>query len=204
MLLAGIDYSLTSPAVCLFDGEIGEWSVDRCEFHFLSKTKKYSEIDEFVKPKNKRGYRVRVTGSPYPAEYEGGNENDCGRYDFLSAWVLSLVHECSGVALEDYAFAAKGRVFHIAENGGILKWKLWEECVPCVLVEPTVVKKFGAGKGNSTKPDMHAAFKKETGVDLWKKITPDKKDVGNPTSDMVDAYFICKWLHDFMREETPE
>ncbi len=204
MLLAGIDYSLVSPAVCLFRGEIGEWDVEKCEFHYLSKAKKYAEIDEYMKP---RKQTVRVAGHAYPTEYEGNNENDCGRYDALSDWVLGLVENCSGVALEDYAFAAKGRVFHIAENGGILKWKLYNLYIPCILVEPTVVKKFGAGYGGAKKLDMHEAFKKETGVDLWKKITPGKKDVGNPTTDMVDAYYICKWLHDFMledQEETPE
>ncbi len=196
MLLAGIDYSLTSPAVCLFDGEPDEWSVDRCEFHFFSKTKKYASIDEFMKPG-----KIRVKGHPYSTDHEGDNENDCGRYDALSDWVLGLVDKCSGVALEDYAFAATGKVFHIAENGGILKWKLWYSDIPCVLVEPTVVKKFGEGRGNAKKLDMHEAFKKETGIDLWKKITPNKKDVGNPTTDMVDAYYICKWLHAFLLDE---
>lgn len=198
MLLAGIDYSLVSPAVCLYRGKVGEWDVEKCEFHYVSKIKKYANISEYMRPRKKT---IRVVGHEYPTEYPEGNENDCGRYDALAEWVMDLVDECSGVALENYAFAAKGKVFHIAENTGILKHRLWQWSIPCVLVEPTVVKKFGAGKGNATKPDMHEAFKKETGIDLWKKVTPDKKDVGNPTTDMVDAYYICKWLHDFMMEE---
>jgi len=197
MLLAGIDYSLTCPAICLYCGEIGEWDIERCDFHYLTKIKKYAGINEYMKPRNRA---VRVVGHEYPTEYEGGNENDCGRYDALAEWAIGLVEECSGVALEDYAYGATGKVFHIAENGGILKHRLWKWSIPCLLVEPTVVKKFGTGRGNAKKLDMHEAFKKETGVDLWKKITPAKKDVGNPTSDMVDAYYICKWLHDFMLE----
>ena len=194
MLIAGIDYSLTCPAICRFDGKLGEWDIDKCDFHFLSSTAKYAGIDLLVKPRKKL---IPVTGYAYLTDYETTNQNDCERYDSIAEWAIDVLCGCDHVALENYAFAAKGKVFHIAENTGILKWKLWWEEIPCVLVEPTAVKKF-AVKGNATKTEMHEAFKKETGVDLWAKITPDKKDVGSPTSDMVDAYFICKWLHDLL------
>lgn len=196
MFIAGIDYSLTCPAICRFEGELGDWSIDGCDFHYLCRTAKYAKIDEYIKPDQEL---VGVTGYEYPAEYATTNENDCERYELISEWAYEVVQGCQGVALEGYAFAGKGKVFHIAENTGILKWKLWSEKMPCVLVEPTTVKKF-AVKGNATKPQMHEAFKKETGVDLWAQITPGKKDVGNPTSDMVDAYFICKWFHDLLAE----
>ena len=60
---------------------------------------------------------------------------------------------------------------------------------------PTEVKKFGSGKGNADKAMMHQAFVKETGIDLKTLMTPDKKDVTSPVSDVVDAYFICKKMH---------
>lgn len=183
MLLAGIDYSMTSPAICVFHGDIGKWHVGLCQFHFLSKVKKYAKLDDF-----------QVLGYEYP-DFSG--ENECKRYDFISDWAMEIVRNAKFVALEGYAYSATGRVFHIAENTGLLKWKIWQKHVePCLIVEPTVVKKFATGKGNASKPEMHEAFKRETGIDLWAKVTPGKKDVGNPTSDLVDAYYICKWLHD--------
>ncbi len=90
MLLAGIDYSLVSPAVCLYCGEIGEWDIEKCEFHFVSKTKKYAEITEYMHPRKKT---IRVVGHEYPTEYPEGNENDCGRYDALAEWVMDLGEE---------------------------------------------------------------------------------------------------------------
>ena len=97
------------------------------------------------------------------------------------------------VALEDYAYGAKGRVFHIAENTGILKYKLWQNSIPLDVVQPTKVKKFGTGKGNAGKPEMFQAFVEETGVDLRFHMNDTKKDIGNPISDIVDAYYICKY-----------
>ena len=46
------------------------------------------------------------------------------RYDKISNWALSLVHDCDLVFLEDYALGAKGKVFNLGENGGLLKWKI--------------------------------------------------------------------------------
>ena len=61
---------------------------------------------------------------------------------------------------------------------------------------PTTVKKYATGKGNSDKNAMHRSFRLETGVDLKEEITPRKAKVGNPVSDIVDSYYICKLLHE--------
>ena len=42
---------------------------------------------------------------------------------------------------------------------------------------------------------MYDAFVKETKVKLKEKISPKKKDIGNPVSDIVDSYYICKLLY---------
>ena len=111
------------------------------------------------------------------------------KYKFLANWALDTLMWHNGraqkVFLEDYAYGATGRVFHIAENGGILKYKLSEfqtETVP-----PTVIKKFATGKGNASKDDMLDAWKKEENTFQLPQET------GNPASDIIDAYFICKY-----------
>ena len=58
-----------------------------------------------------------------------------------------------------------------------------------------MVKKFGAGRGNAKKEEMHQAFVNETGVNLHSVLTPDTNSIKNPVSDIVDAYYICKYLH---------
>ena len=78
----------------------------------------------------------------------------------------------------------------------MLKYKIYNAGVPLEIIPPTVVKKFATGKGNADKDQMHQQFMRETGIDLKSKITPDKTKVSNPVSDIVDAYYICKHLHD--------
>ena len=150
MTTIGIDYSLTSPAVCLHLG--GEFTVINCKFFYLSSVKKSLKYNEVFK------------GSLYP-EYN----NALQRYNNISNWVSDIVSEydVTRVYIEDYAFAAVGRVFNIAENTGILKYRLWKDhgIIP-ETVPPTVIKKAATGKGNANKEAMQQAFVKETGINL--------------------------------------
>ena len=94
------------------------------------------------------------------------------------------------IGLEDYAMGAKGRVFAIGENTGILKYKLRGYSLSTY--PPTVVKKFATDKGNANKELMYETFTEETGVDL-KDFFPSKSEkIGNPISDIIDSYYICK------------
>ena len=123
------------------------------------------------------------------------NGHPCQRYENISNWVLNVlnVFTIDKVYLEDYSFGSKGRVFHIAENAGILKYKLWVSGRTTVDVPPTVVKKCATERGNATKEMMYEQFSKETKVDLMNLVTPDKTKLTNPVTDIVDAYYICKY-----------
>lgn len=100
------------------------------------------------------------------------------------------------MALEGYAYNATGRVFHLAENTGVLKYKLYQAGIPVEILEPTRVKKFFSERGNADKPKMYDAFLKETGVDLQQIITPNKTILGSPVTDIVDAFAICMLFWD--------
>ena len=100
------------------------------------------------------------------------------------------------IAIEGYSYGSKGKVFHIAENTGVLKYKIFQNGIPLEVIPPTTIKKFATGKGNADKVAMHKFFKTDTGIDLKNKITPDKGTVDNPVSDIVDSYYVCKYLHD--------
>jgi Holliday junction resolvasome RuvABC endonuclease subunit len=181
MSIAGIDYSLTCPAICIFTGKTRDkFTFDKCLFFFLTDVQKQAKT--FAK--NIVGERL----SSYTQE--------CERYDSISDWACDKVLGSQQVALEGYAYGAKGRVFHIAENTGILKYKLYQRGTPVEIIEPTRVKKFATGKGNAPKREMYDFFYAETKINLKEMITPDKKDITNPVGDIVDAYYICKCLHD--------
>jgi Holliday junction resolvasome RuvABC endonuclease subunit len=83
---------------------------------------------------------------------------------------------------------SKGKVFHIAENTAVLKYLLHESNIPIEIVPPTVLKKFATGSGRAKKEDMHIAFKEQTGIALT-----DRAKIGNPYSDLVDAYFLARY-----------
>lgn len=178
MIIAGIDYSLNGPAVCVFNGS-EYFAFERCNFYFLTNVKK-----------NATNFLKNIHGRLFD-DYE----EECERYDTISDWVMSLIIGCEQIALEDYAFSAQGRVIHIAENTGILRYKCYQNSIPIEVVSPSHVKKIATGKGNADKLQMYQAFFKETNIPLKDIISPNKKDIGNPVSDIIDSYYICKNLY---------
>ena len=117
------------------------------------------------------------------------------RYENIAKWVIDTIqfydyNAIPQINLEDYSFASKGRVFHIAENMGLLKYKLYREGWKYNLLAPSVIKKFATDKGNANKELMLGAFQEDTGVNL--EVLFDTKSK-SPISDVTDAYFICKY-----------
>jgi hypothetical protein len=189
----GIDYSLSSPGVCVNTSE-GEFRYEDCSFYFLTGTKKY---DNTFKDND-----VRYVGTGhklYTSEPE--------RYNNIADWAIDIIKSHikeyqikeklfywpgnPTIQIEDYSYGSTGRVFHIAENLGLLKYKLKMECDwDYTLLPPSVIKKFATDKGNANKELMLEAFEKDTGVNL--EVLFDTKSK-SPISDVADAYFICKY-----------
>jgi len=121
------------------------------------------------------------------------------RFSQISDWAFDIIKETfyshQKIFIEGYSFGSKGRgIFQIAENCGILKYRLQEFGVDYETLVPSVIKKSATGKGNADKDMMYEAFEKETKINL-KKIF-DTEKVGNPISDIVDSYFIQKVGYD--------
>jgi Holliday junction resolvasome RuvABC endonuclease subunit len=176
LIVAGIDYSMTSPALCVYNTETGEFSFDNCTFYFLTQSKKY-EIDT-----------ENIHGMLF--EYD----NEMQRYDIISSYFLDrlLENTVDKVYMEDYSMGSKGRVFHIAENTGVLKYRMWSFGMTFEAVPPTVIKKFATGKGNANKERMQEVFEEQNQVRLKKVFNMTEKQ-WNPSSDLIDAYYICKY-----------
>ena len=163
----GIDYSLSSPGVCVNTSE-GEFKYEDCTFYFLTNTKKY---DATFKDKS-----VKFIGSPHQPY-----TNEPERYSQIADWVVDIIKTHTKeyqikhgyfywpgdapIQIEDYSYGSTGRVFHIAENLGLLKYKLKMECGwDYTLLPPSVIKKHATGKGNANKELMLNAFEKDTGT----------------------------------------
>ena len=52
------------------------------------------------------------------------------------------------------------------------------------------------GKGNANKELMYESFLKETSRNLQEELVVKSEKIGNPTSDIVDSYYICKMMLD--------
>ena len=186
----GIDYSLSCPGICV-NTSVDEFRFEDCKFYYLTTKKKYAG--------SYKSKGVSFNGTehkPYSSESE--------RYENIADWVIDIINtyypkhmaskKIHTINLEDYSFASKGRVFHIAENMGLLKYKLKMECGwDYTLLPPSVIKKFATDKGNANKELMLEAFEKDTGTNLAQVFDTTSK---SPVSDVADAYFICKYTEE--------
>lgn len=176
--IVGIDYSMTSPSLCVFNSE--KFSYSKCKFYFLTDKKKLE-------------VRTKTIEGTLFDEYASQEE----RFDFISEWAMSILNKClpDAVYMEDYSFASTGRVFNIAENAGLLKHKMWISNQKFYTIPPTVIKKYATGKGNANKEIMETSFINETGINIKALLglTPSQ---WNPSSDIIDSYYICKYGHE--------
>ena len=179
--IAGIDYSLTSPAICVYKEEDGGYfDFDRCMFHYLFNSERQRQLATGSGLSN-------LKAEPYP-EWKTAEE----RHEKLASWAYRIVQGCDEVYLEGYAFAtaAQAGVRSIAENTGLLKHKMWKNKLPFKSYPPTVIKKFATDKGNANKELMLGAFQEDTGVNLGLLLDSSVK---SPITDIADASFICKY-----------
>ena len=171
--IVGIDYSLSSPAVCICTGD---FKFENCKFYFLTSVKKYDgDFD-----KGRYNGKIHL---PYTSPQQ--------RYDQISDWAISLIGDCNDfIFIEGYSFGSKGLVFNLAENMGTLKYKLYKLNKKFDMIVPGVVKKIATGKGNADKLKMFEQFKNDTGKDLIKLFEQSK--LNNPVTDIIDAFYVAK------------
>lgn len=177
LIISGIDFSINHPAICTHIGD--EWSIENCNFNVLDDTWEFNHS--------------KIETTPEIKDYV----NNIDRYNQLTNFVLDSTTHSSRIYIEDYSYGSSGKVFNIAEATGILKFHINRKLKAAV--EPKTLKGFATGKGNASKNQMYEKFVEETGLDLLDIANREsgKKfngmNVPSPFSDLVDAYFVCKW-----------
>jgi len=185
MRIAGIDYSLTSPAICVWKekDDNRQFNFNMCDVYYLETAQRLKRATPHE--------ILNLHADIYP-EWETEEQ----RHDLLSDWAMSIVRGCT-VFIEGYAFATSGKshVRSVAENSGLLKHKMYKAHQTVTSVPPTVIKKYATDKGNANKELMYDAFSKQSvaPVELQKTLRPKSNKLTNPTTDIVDAYWICKY-----------
>ena len=113
----GIDYSLSSPGVCVNTSE-EEFQYEDCKFYFLTNTKKYvGAWKEQIAFGTSAVEYIGTPHRPYSSEPE--------RYNNIANWAIDIIksytwwQEHPIIQIEDYSFGSTGRVYHIADNLGL-------------------------------------------------------------------------------------
>ena len=171
MIIAGIDYSMSCPSLCIFDTEL-DFTFQNCDFYYL--------IDKKTK--------IIEEGNIHGEYYSKDSEN-VKRFDHISNWTITILknQKVTHVYLEGYSMGSRGRVFHIAENTGVLKQKIYKAGITFEVIPPSTWKKEVVGKGNADKQHVYESMN----VDL--KPIFKSKSITSPINDIADSYFICKY-----------
>lgn len=180
-IVIGFDYSMTCPAWC------ARWA-NAVHMHAFFNGKVAE--DHIKVTSNEYSFYIWIHENVEPAGLQ------IARFDSLARKVLLPLnryeHDTTVTYIEGYSMGSKGAVFNIAENTAILKHYLYRVGLTPTEVAPTTVKKFATGKGNAQKEAMYDAFVAKTGLNLKELLTPTRK-LGNPVTDLVDAFFIAEY-----------
>lgn len=177
-VVAGIDYSITSPSITIIKN--GDVDFSNCQTYFLHKVKKYN-----------KGFVNETVEGELHSDYTHNQE----RWDLISDWAMGILefHNVTDVCLEGYAMGGKGKVFDLAENCGLLKHKIRKSKIDLFIIPPTELKKWVTCGGAANKQKMYESFKECTGLDIKEEIAPNPPVDKTPVSDIVDSYFLAKY-----------
>lgn len=176
--IAGLDWSMTSPSICLYNMS-KPLSFGGCLFFYLT-----SDIKKAVSVNNIHGFINK--------EYSCQEE----RFFNIADWAMTIMKKSkvTEACLEGYSMGSKGMVFNIAENIGLLKHMMWKNDIRFLNPAPTSVKKIFSGKGNANKQFMFDALvEREPECISLPEMLKCKSDA-SPLSDVVDSYAMVYYL----------
>ena len=187
----GLDLSLISPGVAVYDTKNGTWSM----FGFAQRirengvTKRHQEATIVLLP--------AIPNSPTTTNEE--------RYEHIRHHIIDIimapyVHETDVVVgIECYAFGAKnsGNSYKLQELGGVLKHGVWKAYPHWKqqIIPPSQWKKKTVGNGRATKAEVVEYVRTNgphTPLMSLLGLSPAKNgDIPCPIQDMADAACLC-------------
>lgn len=208
MIKIGLDYSLISPAVCIYkDGEYSFISFfdDYGEKWETGKSKKFNYHRELSKIMEMRPYTREIDKKNYREE----QKTKMSSAKMIANLIVTRLKEIVGdedtiIGLEGFSYGSiSSSTLDLALYNSFLRIKLLEEfgeeCL--VIISPTEGKKTLSGKGNAKKDDMIKAFIENKTKDpdierceFWKFCKDNELDYKNikPIDDLCDAFGILK------------
>ena len=207
MIKIGIDFSLTSPAICVYKND---------EYSFISF---FNDSGKDWKKSNSKSFRYHkdlceiIDVIPYTRNIDGSNYRSEQKTKMSDALMIanliieklkSIIDSDVVIGLEGFSYGSiSSSTLDLAMYNSFLRMKLIENFGSDSLhiVSPTEGKKMLFGKGNAKKDDMIQAFidnrledNELTNNAFWKYCSKNGVDFKQPKpiDDLVDSYGILK------------
>jgi hypothetical protein len=177
MKIAGLDLSKNSPGCVKLT--LDDWTLDITNVEFCGFTS--------VKKNESKGINF----------FKKDDFNfDQDQFLKLENIIFDFLEDVSHIALEDYAYGGSGNITDLAEFCGFVKLKQYSDNKKLRVYDIPSIKMFATTFGNSDKLSMYQAFLKENALkpDISKMPVVAKGNGVSPTSDIVDAYWISRFL----------
>ena len=207
MIKIGIDFSLTSPAICVYkNGEYRFISFfnDGGKDWMKSKSKSYRYHNELKEIIEIIPYTRKIDGSDYRNEQKTKMADALMIVNLIIEKLKTIIDDDVIIGLEGFSYGSiSASTLDLAMYNSFLRMKLIEifgsDCLN--IISPTEGKKMLFGKGNAKKDDMIQAFINNRPNDnelmasaFWKYCNENEIDFKQPKpiDDLVDAYGILK------------
>lgn len=189
-IIAGIDYSVNSPS-CVWVKLDKNLDIIKSRWICFTTVKKYKSenVLYFNKSKNNPTFLNYI---------DKNNWIQQTIWQKICEWSKGKgAYQLDYAVFEDYAYAAKGQVFHIAEATYTMKKFIFDTNIPIRLYPPNHIKLFATGKGDADKFQMEKAFEADNEKhkpDLSSLPLLQEQKTNNPRDNAVDAYYAMKLL----------
>ena len=209
MIKIGIDFSLTSPAICVYKNEVYTFISffnDGGKDWKKSKSKNYRYHNDLCDIIDIIPYTRKIDDSDYRNEQKTKMSDALMIVNIIIEKLKSIIDDDVIIGLEGFSYGSiSSSTLDLAMYNSFLRMKLIENFGSDVLniISPTEGKKMLFGKGNAKKDDMIQAFIDNKlnddvllGNDFWKYCKENGVDFKQPKpiDDLVDAYGILKCI----------
>lgn len=179
MRILGLDLSITSPGFCIMDVD-EKYEIVNIDLHGFTKTDKWVwDGDGLIIHKVPKEY------DSHPPHYR-----PFMIYEIMKPYLKDVDY----IAIEDYAFGAKGKVFDIAESSGALKNIFYSMKIPMKKFPPMTVKQCATGSGGADKVMMGLAFSASGLKKFVNSYLFELPEYNNPQEDLIDACYMANTL----------
>ena len=207
MIKVGIDFSLTSPAICVYKNSeylFISFFNDSGKDWRKSKSKSYKYHNELCNIIEVIPYTRKIDDSDYRNEQKTKMEDALMIVNLIIDKLKMVIDDDVIIGVEGFSYGSiSSSTLDLAMYNSFLRMKLIENFGSDVvnIVSPTEGKKVLFGKGNAKKEDMIQAFIDNRLEDellmsnaFWKYCKTNEVDFKQPKpiDDLVDAYGILK------------